>query len=74
MKVLVHRIYDAVRCGELAEPLTAAMVKRACPGLKENTYNSFLSITPKAIRTPTRSNSFAQGGGWYRLKSDEATC
>jgi hypothetical protein len=43
MKGLATRIYAAARSGDLAEPFKAAMVKRACPGMKNNTYSSFLS-------------------------------
>jgi hypothetical protein len=36
-------IYAAVRSGNLAQPFTAAMVKRACPGWADRTYHTFLS-------------------------------
>lgn len=42
MKTFATEIYSAVREGRLAQPFTADMVKRACPGWAERTYHVFL--------------------------------
>lgn len=42
MRELGQQIYDAVRSGKLAEPFTAEMVRRACPGWSDHTYGVFL--------------------------------
>ena len=43
MKAFATQIYTAVRLGKLAEPFTAEMVKRVCPGWADRTYHVFLN-------------------------------
>ena len=42
MRKFASEIYAAVHSGKLAEPFSAAMVKRACPGWADATYHVFL--------------------------------
>jgi len=42
MKAFAEEIYRAVRSGKLQEPFDADMVRRACPGWADRTYNAFL--------------------------------
>lgn len=43
MKEFASQIYQAVQSGRLAEPFTAADVRKACPGWADRTYSNFLS-------------------------------
>ena len=42
MKTFASQIHRAVRDGVLSEPFDAAMVRSACPGWADHTYNTFL--------------------------------
>jgi hypothetical protein len=70
MKKLANEIYHAVNSGELEQPFTAAMVKRACPRWAEKTYQVFL---PKHRKGNPGGNTvlFDQvARGSYQLISD----
>jgi hypothetical protein len=68
MKIFASQIYDAVRSGKLSEPFNAAMVKRACPGWADNTYNVFLS--KHAVGNGATTELFVRvAPGLYRLKN-----
>jgi hypothetical protein len=43
MREFANQIYAAVRAGRLAEPFTAEMAKRACPGWADRTYRNFFN-------------------------------
>jgi hypothetical protein len=66
VKVFGSQIAAAVRSGRLAEPFTAAMVKRACPGWADRTYHVFL---PKHAKGNGRTTELfiRVGRGFYRL-------
>jgi hypothetical protein len=68
MKEFATQIYNAVKAGRLAEPFNAAMVKRACPGWAEKTYNVFLS--KHAVGNGATTELFVRVSlGLYRLKN-----
>jgi hypothetical protein len=54
MKTFAMEIYRAVRSGKLKEPFNADMVRKACPGWADQTYNAFL---PKHEVDNTGGNS-----------------
>jgi hypothetical protein len=67
MKEFATQIHNAVKAGKLAEPFNAAMVKRACPGWAEKTYNVFLS--KHAVGNGATTELFVRvSTGVYRLK------
>jgi hypothetical protein len=43
MQAFAVEVYAAVRSGKLAQPFSAATVKRACPGWAEGTYRNFFN-------------------------------
>ena len=42
MKTFASQIYQAVQVGRLSQPFNASMVRNACPGWADRTYNTFL--------------------------------
>jgi hypothetical protein len=68
MKRFGSEIYQAVRSGHLAQPFSAAMVKRACPGWSDRTYHVFL---PKhAEGNGSTTELFVRvSPGLYRLRN-----
>jgi hypothetical protein len=68
MKAFATQIHNAVKSGKLAQPFTAAMVKRACPGWASNTYKVFLS--KHAVGNGVTTELFVRvAPGLYRLKN-----
>jgi hypothetical protein len=43
MKQFAAEIYIAIRNGKLQEPFNADMVRQACPGWADRSYDTFLS-------------------------------
>jgi hypothetical protein len=67
MKEFGSEIYAAVRSGTLCEPFNAEMVRRACPGWADKTYNVFLS--KHAVGNGKTTELFVRvERGLYRLK------
>lgn len=72
MKEFGSQIYAAVRSDRLREPFSAAMVKRACPGWADKTYQVFLS--KHAIGNGTTSELFIRvAPGRYKLNDFKLT-
>lgn len=68
MKEFASQIYDAVRSGRLKEPFNADMVRSACPGWADKTYNVFLS--KHAVGNGTTTELFVRVAlGSYRLNT-----
>jgi hypothetical protein len=66
MKTFASQIYKAVKSGKLSQPFNARMVKRACPGWADKTYNVFLS--KHAVGNGTTTELFVKvAHGFYRL-------
>jgi hypothetical protein len=68
MKEFGSEIYAAVRSGELVQPFSAAMVKRACPGWADRTYHTFLG-KHAAGNGRTTELFIRVRRGFYRLKN-----
>jgi hypothetical protein len=68
MKTFASQIYGAVKSKRLSQPFNAAMVKRACPGWANKTYNVFLS--KHAVGNGATTELFVRvAAGLYRLNS-----
>jgi hypothetical protein len=66
MKEFGSQIYAAVRSGRLAQPFDANMVRRACPGWADRTYNTFLS--KHAVGNGKTTELFVRAGrGLYKI-------
>jgi hypothetical protein len=66
MKVFALQTYAAVRLGKLSQPFNAAMVRKACPGWADNTYNTFLG--KYAVGNGKETERFVRvGRGLYKL-------
>lgn len=66
MKRFAQEIYAALKSGELKQPFSANMVKDACPGWSNRTYNTFLG--KHAVGNGTTTELFVRVGyGLYCL-------
>lgn len=72
MRSFASQIHRAVKSGRLKQPFNAEMVRRACPGWAEKTYNVFLS--KHAVGNGKTTELFVRvGTGRYRLKDEDAS-
>jgi hypothetical protein len=69
VKALASQIYEAVRSGKLAEPLTPETVKRACPGWSDTTYKVFMN-KHRVGNTGGQTELFVRiGPGQFKLRN-----